>query len=121
MENDDVLVFNGFSSGLYLRSGEKNILISTGDLFKGACNNNVYEFMIKGLISNASLEAFNILELNLNLKHPQNLKANCSIGIYKRTITKFNVNCKIIKPSMIDCLKDLGNEDLIIKNALSCH
>ena len=117
LENNDVLYFDGFSSGLYLLSDEKNILISSGDLFKGACNKNVYEFMINGLTINASLSAFDQLELNLTLKHPQNLNATCILGIYKRSITKLNVNCKIVRQSMIDCLRDLGNEDLIIKNA----
>ena len=123
LENDDILIFDKFSNELYLSSDEKaideesrNILISSGDLFRGICNKNEYEFMIMDLTINASLETFEHIIFNVSLSHPQSLNANCSIDIYRRKITKFNVKCKIIRESEIDCLRNLGNEDLIINN-----
>ena len=116
LEDDNVLVFEGFSNKIELEliyDGNieyTNILITAGDLFKIDCNNNEYLFAIYNSTSNASITPEQEIVFNLSMNSPPNLTAYCSFPLGNTT---FNINCYINNP---DTLNSICNDDLIVKN-----
>ena len=116
LEDDNVLVFEGFSNKIELEliyDGNieyTNILITAGDLFKIDCNNNEYLFAIYNSTSNVSITPEQEIVFNLSMNSPPNLTAYCSFPLGNRT---FNINCYINNP---DTLNSICNDDLIVKN-----
>ncbi len=92
LENNDVVIFEGFSqkftSGLNNGRNELNIInitMTAGDLFKGYCEGNEYQFMINNSLLNAAISKYYDVVFFLNLSQPTDLpskNSSCNIVEY---------------------------------------
>ena len=127
LENNDVVVFEGFShkfnSGLNNEGNESdliNLTITAGNLFKGDCERNEYQFMINNSILNGTISNWSNVEFVLNLSQPSDLpskNSSCNIVEYNENQKTYNIKCKLDFESQLECIKKIGNKaDLTIEN-----
>ena len=76
----------------------ETITVEAGDLNRGECNGNIYEFsFINSHIYNSiNVENKNEIEFPLSITEPGSLTAKCYIPSKLDINEKFNINCKII-------------------------
>ena len=84
--DNNILHLNGFE-------GLETITVEAGELYKGKCNNNKYEFKFKNSI------AYNVIseeyKFNLKLKKPEVLTAICYLRKVSNREEKFDIDCEI--------------------------
>ena len=120
---NDYLYFEGFTNiqnlDLNQASDQKNATITAGDLLRGDCNDNIYTFMFNDCIITGKTDAIknydkNEIEFKLILSEHETEEASCKFNkkISSRTI---NISCSINNQDFKQCVKEFGNNDLIIK------
>ena len=112
-ENNDYILINGNILHFYNFENLATYTIVSGEILRGKCNGNVYEFSLNDNKIYNNLSSDQEIEFNLNLNYPNLSDFKCYLPINLNKDIHFNISCS---KNVENCAQTFITNKLIIDN-----